>query len=187
MADTAEWNEKWLRWLNMVVSYPCTGVIAVSLALSVICRTPWLVLPGVAMISYGLLYLNFIRGFTSPAWKDWVTRNRKSDDLPKGLWRIHSRIHAAFVKRQKAFLWGTLALSAISYLGAFFFCEFTYPVGTSLSEINPSAAMLRMVLWSIAAAILSLWISYIITHQKWAKDDAWEKLEQEMRNETDAI
>lgn len=180
--SVAEWNEKWLRRLSMTVSYPCASVIAVSFALSVICRNAWLTLPGIAMILYGAVYLNFIRDHTSAAWRNWVTRHRNSSNLPKGLWRTHSRIHAAFVKRQKAFLRGTFVLSAISYIGAFIVCECTYPGDMALSEITPSAVMFRMILWSAIAAILSLWISYIITRQKWVRNDAWDEVERETHN-----
>ncbi len=183
-AEMTERNEKWVSLLSLVVNYPCAGVIAVSFALGTICRNAWLILPGIVMIAYGVLYFNFIRSHTSLAWKNWVSRNRDSNNLPKGLWRTHSKIHAAFIKRQKAFLWGTFVLSIISYIGAFIFCECTYPGVTNLSEVSPAAAMFRMVLWSVIAATLSLWTSYVITHQKWVRDDAWNKMEQEMRDET---
>lgn len=182
--SVAEWNEKWLRRLDIAVSYPCVGVIAVSLALSTICQNLWLALPGTAMILYGVIYFYFIRDHTSAAWKNWVSRNRKSSNLPRGLWYVHSKIHTVFVKRQKAFLLGTIVLSAISYIGAFLFCEYTYPGDIILSEIAPSAVMFRMILWSVIAAILSLWISYIITHQRWVMNDAWDEVEREMRDQT---
>lgn len=177
--DAVEWNEEWVSRLNRIVCYPCTGVIAVSLALSVVCRTVWLTLPGIAMILYGAAYIYFIRGRTSAAWKNWVSCHRNSNDLPRGLWRTHSGIHSVFIKRQKIFLWGTYVLSIVAYIGAFIFCEFAYPLNIALSEINPTAAMFRMIFWSVIAAILSLWISYITTHQKWVRDDARESFERE--------
>ena len=182
--DNLKWNKDWTSRLGLIVAYPCAGVVVISFMHSVTYKTPWLLLPGAVMFLYALAYLSFAQDRISPAWMNWIARNRKSNNPPRGLWRIHTKIHTVFIKRQKAILWGTSALSVSLHFGVPLFIGLNY-----FGEVDPDTAMLRLIIWGAIAAGLSLWASYIITHQEWAENDAysaWSEARRETLDEVEA-